>query len=68
MLSRSSGRVDHTVTDRMTPLAAPLMLERGRVALKGGSAEDEVLAEEEALLTELLPDYASSDSRPSSRR
>ncbi|MEM7189809.1 MAG: DNA ligase-associated DEXH box helicase, partial [Pseudomonadota bacterium] len=56
MLARSSGRVDHTVTDRLTPLAAPLMLERGHVSLKGGTAEDEVLAAEEAaLLAELLP-------------
>ncbi|MEM6662414.1 MAG: ligase-associated DNA damage response DEXH box helicase [Pseudomonadota bacterium] len=57
MLARSSGRVDHTVTDRLTPLAAPLMLERGRIPLKGGSAEDEILAqEEEALIRDLLPE------------
>lgn len=55
MLARSEGRVDHTRANRVTPLAAPLMLEMGRVALKGGSAEDIALAEEAELLAELMP-------------
>jgi ATP-dependent Lhr-like helicase len=33
MLARTSGRVDHVVLDRVTPLAAPLFLEHGRGAM-----------------------------------
>lgn len=55
MLQRSAGRVDHVVTDRLTPLAAPLMLEVGQVSLRGGTAEEEVLAEQEELLASLMP-------------
>ncbi|MEM7059820.1 MAG: ligase-associated DNA damage response DEXH box helicase [Pseudomonadota bacterium] len=55
MLSRSSGRIDHIVTERVTPLAAPLMLEVGRIPLRGGSAEDLVLSEA-AEIEDLLPE------------
>ncbi|MGD1922656.1 MAG: ligase-associated DNA damage response DEXH box helicase [Paracoccaceae bacterium] len=55
MLERSAGLIDHTRADRVTPLSAPLMLEMGRIALKGGSAEEIALAEEEALLASLIP-------------
>jgi len=58
MLDRSSGRIDHLQAERITPLAAPLMLERGRVALRGGSAEDEVLRDEAEMLAKLLPGLA----------
>ena len=58
MLRRSAGRVDHVVTDRVTPLAAPLMLEVGRIAVRGGTAEEEALAEQEALLASLMPGLA----------
>ncbi len=55
MLDRSSGRVDHVRVDRLTPLAAPLMLEVGRVPVRGGTAEEEVLSEHADLLSELMP-------------
>ena len=57
MLSRSQGRVDHVILDRLSPLAAPLMLEVGRVPVRGGSAEEEVLAEQEELLATLMPGF-----------
>ncbi|MEM9062632.1 MAG: ligase-associated DNA damage response DEXH box helicase [Pseudomonadota bacterium] len=63
MLERSAGSVDHTRADRVTPLSAPLMLEMGRIALKGGSAEEIALAEEEELLASLVP-ALSAESIP----
>ena len=58
MLARSAGRIDVTRAARVTPLAAPLLLEMGRVPLRGGSAEDLVLADQAALMAELLPEAA----------
>ena len=49
-----SGRVDVTRAEHVTPLAAPLLLEMGRVPLRGGSAEEMVLADQAALMAELL--------------
>ena len=49
MLKRTSGRVDHRMLDRVTPLAAPLFLEVGRVPVKG-AAEEKLLADEIAKL------------------
>ncbi|MEM0990703.1 MAG: ligase-associated DNA damage response DEXH box helicase [Pseudomonadota bacterium] len=58
MLSRSAGRIDHVRAERVTPLAAPLMLEAGRIPVRGGSAEDLVLADEAELLARYLPELA----------
>ena len=51
MLARTQGRVDHVVRERVTPLAAPLMLEVGRVPLKGEGRE-RLIEEETAALME----------------
>ena len=45
MANRVGDRIDHIVLDRITPLAAPLFLEPGRVPIKG-AAEEKLLAEE----------------------
>ncbi|RVV98508.1 ligase-associated DNA damage response DEXH box helicase [Mesobaculum littorinae] len=45
MLARTQGRIDHVVLDRVTPLAAPLFLEPGRVPVEGAATE-RLLAEE----------------------
>ncbi|WOI55701.1 ligase-associated DNA damage response DEXH box helicase [Palleronia sp. LCG004] len=45
MLDRTAGHVDHVVLDRVTPLAAPLFLEAGRVPVEGAATE-RLLAEE----------------------
>ncbi len=45
MLSRTAGRIDHVVLDRVTPLAAPLFLEAGRIPIKG-EATERLLAQE----------------------
>lgn len=39
MLARTKGRIDHLHLDRLTPLAAPLMLEHGRVPVEGAARE-----------------------------
>jgi len=52
MIARTRGRVDHVTLPRVTPLAAPLFLEPGRVPVQGAGAE-RLLAEAAArLLTE----------------
>jgi ATP-dependent Lhr-like helicase len=53
MLARSAGRIDHVRASRLTPLAAPLLLEMGRIPIRGGSAEEWLLAEEEAMLARI---------------
>lgn len=45
MLERVKGRLDLLRLDRITPLAAPLLLEVGKVPVKG-AAEERLLAEE----------------------
>lgn len=44
MIDRIQGRIDLLTLDRVTPLAAPLFLEPGRVPIKG-SAEERLLEE-----------------------
>ncbi len=39
MAARTRGRIDHLHLDRVTPLAAPLFLEAGRVPVKGAGQE-----------------------------
>lgn len=39
MLQRTKGQVDHVVLDRITPLAAPLFLEPGRIPVYGEGRE-----------------------------
>ena len=56
MLARTAGRIDHVRLDRLSPLAAPLMLEMGKISLTGGSAEEELLAAESSLLSDLMPE------------
>ncbi len=50
MLVRTKGRVDHHVLDRVTPLAAPLFLEPGRVPVTGEGRERLIEAEAERLM------------------
>ncbi|WP_058247348.1 ligase-associated DNA damage response DEXH box helicase [Tropicibacter naphthalenivorans] len=52
MCARVGGRIDHVALDRVTPLAAPLFLEPGRVPVRG-SAEERLLQEE---ITKLMDD------------
>ena len=49
MVARIGDRIDLLRLDRVSPLAAPLFLEVGKVPVKG-SAEERLLAEESARL------------------
>ncbi|NNU81253.1 ligase-associated DNA damage response DEXH box helicase [Halovulum dunhuangense] len=49
MLERIDGRVDMVMAPHVTPLAAPLLLEMGRIPIRG-SAQETALAEETARL------------------
>lgn len=49
MLERTQGRIDFRALPRVTPLAAPMFLEVGRVPVKG-AAEEKLLAAETAAL------------------
>ncbi len=49
MVARINGRIDLVRLDRVSPLAAPLFLEMGKVPVKG-EAEERLLAEESARL------------------
>ena len=51
MLHRIQGRLDHVRARRVTPLAAPLLLERGRVPV-AGAARERLMAEAAARLLE----------------
>ena len=51
MLERVGDRIDHRVLSRVTPLAAPLFLEAGRVPVKG-LADERLMAEEAERLME----------------
>ncbi|MGJ8621659.1 MAG: ligase-associated DNA damage response DEXH box helicase [Yoonia sp.] len=46
MLARTKGRIDHVQLERISPLAFPMLLEQGRVALSGAARDR--MAEEEA--------------------
>lgn len=51
MLDRTQGRVDHVVLDRVTPLAAPLLLEPSRIPIHGEGRERMLKAETDALMS-----------------
>ena len=52
MLTRTGGRIDHVTTGRVTPLAAPLLLEAGRVPIAGEGRERLLEAAAERALAE----------------
>ena len=52
MLARTRGRIDHVVGERVTPFAAPLFLEVGKVPVEGAGAEALVAAEAARLMAE----------------
>ncbi|MDC0738770.1 ligase-associated DNA damage response DEXH box helicase [Cognatishimia sp. SS12] len=49
MMQRAGGNIDHHPLERVSPFAAPLFLEVGKVQVNG-SADERLLAEEEAAL------------------
>ena len=52
LLARTKGRVDHVPLDRVTPLAAPLFLEVGKVPVDGAGRDQMVQIEAANLMAE----------------
>ena len=52
MLARTEGRIDTLRLDRLPPLAAPLLLEVGKVPVEGAGRARLMAAEAERLLAE----------------
>src|SRR5690606_31427851 len=52
MLARTGGRIDHVRVPHVTPLAAPLLLEIGKVTVSGEAEERLLAAEAKALMAE----------------
>ncbi len=50
MLDRTKGRVEHVILDRVTPLAAPIFLEPGRIPISGEGRERLMAIEAERLM------------------
>ena len=50
MMARIGGRIDHVILDRVTPLAAPLFLEPGRIPIEGEGRERMIAQEAERLM------------------
>jgi ATP-dependent Lhr-like helicase len=51
MMARTAGRIDHVTLNRVSPLSAPMLLERGKITV-AGSAQDRLLEEAAASLME----------------
>ena len=52
MLTRTKGRIDHVTLNRVTPLAAPLFLEVGKVPVEGAGRDQMVQIEAARLMAE----------------
>ena len=50
MLARTKGRVDHVILPQVTPLAAPLFLEHGKIPIQGEGRERMLRIETESLM------------------
>ncbi|MDD9921246.1 MAG: ligase-associated DNA damage response DEXH box helicase [Boseongicola sp.] len=67
MLERTAGQVDHVILDRVTPLAAPLFLEPGRVPVMGEGRERLLEQETERLMSAAGLDQIPTEGRKSWR-
>jgi ATP-dependent Lhr-like helicase len=67
MLTRTQGRVDHVTLDRVTPLAAPLFLEMGRVPIEGVATERLLAEEADRLMTAAGLDQVDAPAKPAWR-
>ena len=64
MLERTRGRIDHQVLTRVTPLAAPLFLEPGRVPVYGEGRERLLEEEAERLMSTAGLDTLETPEKP----
>jgi len=63
MLARTAGRIDHVRAGHVTPLAAPLLLEAGRVPITASGAAELATAEAARLMAEAGLDPAAAPGR-----
>ena len=70
MLERAKGRITHMALSRVSPLAVPVLLEIGRETVRTDADEDELLAEAEALIAEVMAEAppAPAPTAPAPRR
>ena len=62
MITRTAGRIDHVTLRRVSPLAAPLCLEPGRIPLKGAGREKLAEAAAARLLADAGLDNTGKDT------
>ena len=67
MLARIKGRITHMALSRVSPLAAPVLLEIGRENIRAEDTEDALLAEAEAIIAEATSERDPPPMRPPAR-
>ena len=67
MLARIKGRITHMKLSRVSPLAAPVLLEIGRENIRAEDTEDALLAEAEAIIAEATGERDPPPMRPPAR-
>jgi ATP-dependent helicase Lhr and Lhr-like helicase len=64
MLARVKGRVVHMALSRVSPLAAPVLLEIGRESVRSADDEERLLAEAEAIIGEATGKIPPASAKP----
>ena len=67
MLARIKGRITHMKLSRVSPLAAPVLLQIGRENIRAEDTEDALLAEAEAIIAEATSERDPPPMRPPAR-
>ena len=68
MLARVRGRVVHMALSRVSPLAAPVLLEIGRESVRSADDEERLLAEAETLVAEAMGEVPAAPSKAGTER
>ncbi len=68
MLARVKGRVVHMALSRLSPLAAPVLLEIGRESVRSADDEERLLAEAEAIIAEATGEIPAAPAKAAAER
>jgi ATP-dependent helicase Lhr and Lhr-like helicase len=68
MLARVKGRVVHMALSRVSPLAAPVLLEIGRESVRSANDEERLLAEAEAVIAEATGEISVAPKKAATHR
>ena len=68
MLARVRGRVVHMALSRVSPLAAPVLLEIGRESVRSADDEERLLAEAETLIAEVTGEKLGASTKAAAER